>query len=256
MLSKNKIKLIRSLQTKKGRETEKCYVAEGDRIFKELIQTNSKIIEIIALPEWIEQNKPLIKNIPFETASRDELHAISSLTTPQSVLCIVAIKGPTLVIDDLSSQLVIALDRIQDPGNMGTIIRVANWFGIHSILCSNDCVDIYNAKVVQATMGAICKTDIFYCDLANTLQYYIQKTNNPIYGTFLEGENIYTCSLKQSAIIVLGNEGNGISHEIEKIINSRITIPSFNSSVAVESLNVSIAASIVCSEFKRRIILA
>jgi len=252
MLSKNKIKYIHSLQTKKGRDSENCFIAEGERIFKELINSNCEIIEIIALQEWFEANKLTTKNVPIEFATKDELHAISSLTSPQSVMCLVRIPAPSLSIEKIAKQLVIALDNIQDPGNMGTIIRLANWFGIENILCSNDCVDIYNPKVVQASMGAISKTTIYYCDLGDTLKNYSIKTQNPIYGTFLDGENIYSTHISQPSIIVFGNEGNGISKSIEKQISSKLTIPSFNTNGVVESLNVSIAAAIVCSETRRR----
>jgi len=252
MLSKNKIKFLRSLQSKKAREIENCYIAEGDRIVNELLSSNCKIIEIIALAEWIEENNLIIKGIPYEYASKEELNSISSLTSPQKVLCVVQIHDIKLQVESISQKLVLALDKIQDPGNMGTIIRLANWFGIEDILCSNDCVDIYNPKVIQATMGAITKVNIYYCDLGKILKEYTSLTNKPIYGTFLEGENIYTSELTQSGIIVLGNEGNGISSEIEQLINTKITIPNFSNTGVVESLNVSIAASIVCSEFKRR----
>ena len=252
MLSKNKIKFIRSLQTKKARETEQCYVAEGERIVKDLLQSNCFIIEIIALPEWIATNITILKNIPTETATKVELQTISSLTTPQNVIALIQIPKSIVQISDLSNQLIIGLDTIQDPGNMGTIIRLANWFGIEHILCSNDCVDVYNPKVVQASMGAIGKTTISYCNLAQTIQDYVDEYKTPIYGTFLEGENIYSAKLSTSGIILLGNEGNGISADIEKLVNTKLNIPSFNEKSVVESLNVSIAAAIVCSEFRRR----
>jgi TrmH family RNA methyltransferase len=252
MLSKNKIKFIRSLHTNKGREAENCFVAEGERILKELIDSNGKIIEIIALPGWIDAHRSIQASFPIIEANQSEINAVSNLNSPQQVLCIVEINAKKLNINNITNQLVIALDKVQDPGNMGTIIRLANWFGIESILCSNDCVDIYNPKVIQATMGAIAKTTVYYCNLEQSLQEYASITNNTIYGTFLEGENIYLKQLSQVGIIVLGNEGNGISETITKQVNSRITIPSFNNMGVVESLNVSIAAAIICSEFRRK----
>ena len=252
MLSKNKIKIIRSLHTKKGRDTENCYLSEGDRIFKELIQSNSKIVEIIALPEWITANRSAIQSIPCIATTNEALQSISTLTTAQSVICVVEIPNHKLDIENLSDQLILALDKIQDPGNMGTIIRLANWFGITQILCSSDCVDVYNPKVVQSAMGALCKTDLYSCNLETTLETYKNTHSNPIYGAFLEGETIYKMKLASQGVIVLGNEGNGISETIEKLITTKITIPSFNNNSVIESLNVSTAAAIICSEFRRQ----
>ena len=252
MLSKNKIKIIRSLHTKKGRDTENCYLSEGDRIFKELIHSNSKIVEIIALPEWLSANKSVLHSIPYIEATNEALQSISTLTTAQSVICVVEIPNHKPDIENLSNQLILALDKIQDPGNMGTIIRLANWFGITQILCSSDCVDVYNPKVVQSAMGALCKTDLYSCDLETALETYKKNHTTPIYGAFLEGENIYEMKLTSQGVIVLGNEGNGISETIEKLITTKITIPSFNNNSVIESLNVSTAAAIICSEFRRQ----
>jgi RNA methyltransferase, TrmH family len=252
MLSKNKIKFIRSLQTKKARDAERCFIAEGDRIVNEIIQSNYKIIEIIALPDWIDENKIFIKYIPTTAVTKDELQTISNLSTAQRVLAIIQFQETVLNISELSKQLIIGLDKIQDPGNMGTIIRLANWFGIENIICSQDCVDIYNPKVVQATMGAISKVKIHYVDFIQTLKEYASMTNNPIYGTFLDGNNIYATKVSTAGIVIFGNEGNGISKETENVVTSKLTIPSFNKTEVVESLNVSIAASIICSEFRRR----
>ena len=150
---------------------------------------------------------------------------------------------------NLHSQLALALDSVQDPGNLGTIIRIADWFGISTIYCSEDTADVYNPKVVQATMGSLAHINIVYCDLVELLQHY----DGPIYGTLLDGQDIYQQELSQKGIIVMGNEGNGISQRVRPLITHRLLIPNFNkNSETAESLNVAIATAITCSEFRRR----
>lgn len=238
MLSKNQIKLIRSLELKKNRKRENLFVAEGPKVVGDLLKAGFK-------PHSIYSTSP--RN-DAQLVTEEELHRISFLQHPQEVLAVFEIpvaNSPA----HLPSHLALALDGIQDPGNLGTIIRIADWFGISSIYCSYDTADIYNPKVVQATMGSIAHVPVIYCDLAEL----IKNAECPVYGTLLDGENIYQQQLTPNGIIVMGNEGNGISAPIRPLITHRLLIPNFSlSKETAESLNVAIATAITCSEFKRR----
>ena len=183
----------------------------------------------------------------------EEMKKISGLSTPSNVFALVYI--PEYEITEFESQksLTLALDDIQDPGNLGTIIRLADWFGIDNIICSQGTVDAFSPKVIQSCMGAISRVKVIYCNLEETLRDLKAKQNLSIYGTFMEGENIYSANLSSTGVIVMGNEGNGISPDIEKIISRKIHIPAFTTDrTVVESLNVAMATAIVCSEFRRR----
>lgn len=252
MLSKNKIKDITSLQQKKFREQTSSFVIEGDKMVQTLLEENFELSEIFALQDWISDHYKRINNhkCTINEVSELELSKISSLQTPNKVLAIAKIPHPELQISSLENQLCLVLDSIQDPGNMGTIIRLADWFGIHHIICSHGTVDAFNPKVVQSTMGALAKTKIYYTDLNDFLSLYKQKIAHPIYGTFLNGQIIYDSKLDNKGLIIMGNEGNGISESVASYVNQRLFIPSFGT--GSESLNVAIAAAIVCSEFKRR----
>lgn len=251
MLSKALLKLIKSLEMKKFRKEYGLFVAEGGKTVCDLINLNLEAKHIIATKEWIESHKE-IKNINICEISEEELKRASFLRTPQGVLAV--FKQPQYDIDITipEQELCLALDNVQDPGNLGTIIRIADWFGIENIYCSTGSADAYNPKTVQATMGAIGRVKIHYINLADMLSAIKGKAN--IYGTFLDGENIYDKSLENKGIIVMGNEGNGISEECSKLINKRLFVPNYpigrNTS---ESLNVSVATAIICSEFRRRL---
>ncbi|MBN2167198.1 MAG: RNA methyltransferase [Marinilabiliaceae bacterium] len=250
MLSKNKIKLINSLRLKKNRDKLELFCLEGHKIVIDIYNSGAQIETIIATPEWLISNN--IKANEIITASTSELKLISQLSTIPSVIAL--IKHPKFILDEtkIKNELILILDEIQDPGNLGTIIRMANWFGINSIICSPTSVDCFNFKVVQASMGAIMSVNVFYTDLKAFINKH-KSQQFKTFGTFLNGANIYKETLPQTGMIVLGNEGNGISNKIERLIDKKLFIPSFSSSVhKPESLNVSIAASIVCSEFKRR----
>jgi len=250
MLSKNKIKLINSLSLKKNRDEEGLFIAEGEKIIKELIDAHFDITTIICSDKLSERYTS--SNYETIIATDAEMKKISSLKTPSQIMAICRKKNTLLNVDNLTNELTIALDDIQDPGNMGTIIRLASWFGIKKIICSNHTVDCYNPKVIQATMGSIAHVDIHYTDLLELLSK-INKKNLPVYGTFLDGENIYETELTRNGIIVFGNEGNGISKEIEELTSHKLLIPPYKQEIQnVESLNVSIATSIVCAEFRRR----
>ena len=250
IISKNQIKLIKSLNIKKFRKKENLFFCEGLKIFSSLICSNFKIISVFGTQKFADNFSNEINNIDFTLVSEKELKKISSLSTPQEVLCLVQRKERNIEQIDFSKQLTIVLDKIQDPGNLGTIIRIADWFGIKNIICSDNSVDIYNPKTVQATMGSIFGVNIFHENLKNFFSS-IDK-NIPIYGTFMNAENIYTKELSANGIIVMGNEANGISAEVENFITEKISIRDFNDKKTAESLNIAVATAIVCSEFRRR----
>jgi len=240
MLSKNQIKNISQLKQKKFREVEQRFIAEGIKVIQELLASNLKLVQIYTTQN-LNFNTDLSK-VTFITEV--ELNKISALTNPNDCLAIFEIPKSD---KPKSEGLILALDDVRDPGNLGTIIRLCDWFGITDLICSETSVDVYNPKVVQATMGSITRVNIHYLDLKK----YLQNTALPIYGTFMDGDNIYKESLKSQAIIVMGNEANGISSEIEALISKRISIPRFGSLQATESLNVATATAITLSEFRR-----
>ena len=220
MLSKNQIKLVHSLQSKKGRDKEGCFVAEGPKVVSDLMEI-LKPKMFFATQGWIDSNPQIDNDIVVVTD--DELRKISFLQHPQGVLAVfpMLVSQPKCDFDD--SSLYIALDGVQDPGNLGTIIRVADWFGITKIFCSRNTADVYNPKVVQATMGSIARVRVEYCDLQ--VLFDSLPAGYPVYGTFLDGEDIYKKSLTPNGFIVMGNEGNGISAAMRSRINNRLLIP-------------------------------
>jgi TrmH family RNA methyltransferase len=247
MISKNQIKYIRQLEQKKFRKRENCFVAEGPKVVGDLMhQYQPKAI--FATEDWngIELTGP----VPVSRVTDEELRRISFLQTPQQVLALFPIPEHTSYLSPLTSHLYLALDSVQDPGNLGTIIRIADWFGIDTIFCSEDTADAYNPKVVQATMGSLAHVHIIYTDL---LQLFDTLPSNfPVYGTLLDGEDIYQQPLSDYGIIVMGNEGNGISEAVRQRVTHRLLIPNFHQGPSAESLNVAIATAITCSEFRRR----
>lgn len=258
MLSKNKIKTIRSLSKKKHREELGLFIVEGEKMCTELLELNLsddkctyKIQEIYYTQEWLEKYNDQVSRFSGEKelVKPIELDKISQLKTANQALMVVAI--PPMEIPFYDEELVLLLDRIQDPGNMGTIIRTAEWFGITHIICSSDSVDLYNSKVVQATMGAMFHLDILYYDIVEAL-VNLKKHHplKPIYGAALDGRNIYETPLTQNACIVMGNESKGIRPEVREMITKAIKIPQVGKS---ESLNVASATAVICSEFKRNI---
>lgn len=245
MISKNQIKYIHSLEQKKNRRNEMCFVAEGPKIIEELLKIYTPRM-IFATKTWIEENN----NINAEEITEQELSKLSFLQHPQSVLAVFPIPQHNIDIID-PNKLYLALDGVQDPGNLGTIIRIADWFGIDTILCSLDTADAFNPKVVQATMGSIARVKIIYTNLYDLIKDHANQM--PIYGTLLDGENIYQKQLAPNGIIIMGNEGNGLSTPIRSLLSERLLIPSYNLSDTAESLNVATATAIICSEFRRRI---
>lgn len=247
-LSKNQIKYIRSLGEKKFRNQFNTFVAEGEKLVFDLMESCRCQI-IAAIPEILNTRSNINAEIIIE-ATEEELKKATFLKTPPPVVAV--FHKPYFDIDktDLSKRLSIIMDNIQDPGNVGTIIRIADWFGIENIICSNNSADVYNPKTVQATMGSIARVKVIYTDIISFLS---NNTNLPIYGTFLDGNNIYGEKLSNHGLIVMGSEGKGISSEVEKFINKRLFIPNFpTDKKSSESLNVAAATAIVCSEFRRR----
>lgn len=252
MLSKAKIKLIQSLEQKKKRREEQLFVAEGPKVVGDLLPYFTCRL-IVAEATWIAQH-PEARAAEIIEVTRDELRKASFLKTPQEVLALFDLPSYPTPYDIATKELCLALDDVQDPGNLGTIIRVADWFGIRHIFCSIGTTDAYSPKTVQASMGAVSRVQIHHVELSGFLREIRTKTPDvPLYGTFLEGENIYKKSLTTNGIIIMGNEGNGISQEIEKMVTHKLFIPNFpEGSATSESLNVAIATAITCAEFRRR----
>ncbi|PTN10157.1 RNA methyltransferase [Mangrovibacterium marinum] len=253
MLSKNKLKYIQSLARKKNREAEKVFLVEGDKMVAEALQSGLQV-KLLCATSRFSAGHPGLSASAMETieVTDDELRKLSLLQSPQNALAVVAMPVVPFSQKELENKLSLALDFIQDPGNMGTIIRLADWFGIEHLLCSTTTVDCYNPKVIQASMGAIFRVKIHYVDLPQTLAE-LQQQGLPTYGAFLEGENIYNKALAPQGILVMGNEGNGISKDVERVISDKIHIPSFaTNGSGSESLNVSMATGICLSEFRRR----
>lgn len=246
-LSKNKLKYIRSLKEKKYRAEFGTFVAEGHKMVNDLLPF-IKCQLLVATPEFLRSTDVANAEEVIEV-NDSELAQASFLQNPQQVLA-VFYQSENVADIKIDDELVLALDGIQDPGNMGTIIRLADWYGIHHIFCSQDTVDVYNPKVVQATMGALARVNIHYTDLSDFLT---RNKDLPVYGTFLDGENMYEKKITSDGIIVMGNEGNGIRTEIERLITEKLYIPNYPvGNPTSESLNVAIATAIICAEFRRR----
>ncbi|WP_396181582.1 TrmH family RNA methyltransferase [Flavobacterium sp.] len=239
MVSKNQIKLINSLQQKKYRKLHNLFIAEGKKVIQELIDANFSLEHL-----FVTKTNLFDKKHTATLILDSELKKISALTSANDCLAVFKIKEYS---SSTNSGLELALDNIKDPGNMGTIIRLCDWFGISKIVCSEETVDMYNPKVVQATMGSLARVQVEYTNLAN----YLKTTDLEIFGTFMEGENIYKKELPANGILVMGNEANGISLEIENLVTQKISIPRFGNLQQTESLNVATASAIFLSEFKR-----
>lgn len=246
-LSKNKIKYIQSLKDKKHRNEQKTFVAEGNKMVTELLEC-MQCQMLIATKDFLASlNKTNAEEII--EVNNEELARASFLKNPQQAIAVFYQPqySEHINIDD---QLCLALDGIQDPGNLGTIVRLADWYGIKHVFCSTDTADIYNPKVVQATMGALARVNVHYVELADFLN---NNSHLPIYGTLLDGKNMYEQTITPNGIIVMGNEGNGIRSEIEKLIQRKLYIPNYPiGQETSESLNVAIATAIICAEFRRR----
>jgi RNA methyltransferase, TrmH family len=254
MISKNKSRFIISLQKKKVRDEERLFIIEGDKLVIEFLAAKIPVKILVGKPEFLSDLPADITRFvdEIEDISYEELKQISTLKTPHNALAVVYMPQRELNISQVLNQFCTALDFVQDPGNMGTIIRAAGWFGIKNIVCSMDCVDVYNPKVIQASMGALLHVNVFYFDLKKFLASAVKK-NIPVFGTMLQGDSIYNHKLENNGVILLGNESKGISDDLIPFITERIMIPKFSKAKqGIDSLNVSMAASIVFSEFLRR----
>jgi TrmH family RNA methyltransferase len=240
MVSKNQIKLISSLHQKKHRQTHQLFIAEGIKGIQELLDAQFELEHLYTTQTDFETVFSNLKTLVTEA----DLKKMSALASPNT--CLAVFKIPEVKAIN-SSGLIVALDDIRDPGNLGTILRLCDWFGIQQLICSKETVDVYNPKVVQATMGSIARVNVTYVDLID----FIANSKLAVFGTFMDGENMYTTNLPQEGIIVMGNEANGISSDLEKIIKNRLAIPRFGTLQKTESLNVATATAIVLSEFRR-----
>ncbi|MBQ4292092.1 MAG: RNA methyltransferase [Muribaculaceae bacterium] len=249
-------KLVSKLADAKTRRESGLFVAEGAKCVADTIDS-FECRYLFANAQWATDNPDFARTHNCCIVKNDDLRRMSSLSTQPPVIAVYVIpKSRDVGVDAVRNRLVIALDRVQDPGNLGTIVRIADWFGITDIICSLDTVDIYNPKTVQATMGAISRVNVSYVNLAEFLSS-AAKSGTPIYGTFLDGESIYTSPLAQNGIIIMGNEGKGISAEVEANVSQRLLIPHFSSDGSApssDSLNVAMATAIVVAEFRRRFI--
>jgi len=268
MLSKNLIKTIKSLELKKFRNRDQLFVAEGPKVVEELMKKMSPTI-LIATDDWWQaqglragatadgtsgpdlQTGPARDGATWLCVSEEELRKVSFMQHPQQVVAVFPLPVSAPLPSLASNELCIALDGVQDPGNVGTIVRIADWFGIHTVVCSADCADAFAPKVVQATMGSLARVSVCYTDLSRFLADLPPQT--PVYGTLLDGDDLYAQPLQSRGVIIFGNEGNGISLPIRPLVTHRLLIPSYpRHASTAESLNVATAAAIVCAEFRRQ----
>lgn len=249
MISKARIKQIRGLERKKNRVAEGLFVAEGPKLVGELLAV-VRPHYVAAEAEWLKAHEQELRGVVCDMVSSDELQRASLLQHPQQVLALFHIPQVEGHLAEIAErELTLALDGVQDPGNLGTIVRLADWFGIRHIFCSPDSADIYNPKATQATMGALARVSVHYCELTEELRM----TSVPIYGTFLDGQNIYQQELSSNGVIIMGNEGQGVRKETAALVSHRLFVPPYPTNrLTVESLNVAIATAIVCAEFRRR----
>lgn len=248
-LTKNLIKLINSLSQKKYRTENGCFVAEGTKCVRDTWDYfNCRMI--ISTQSWYENFGHSGHLGKIIIASRQQMERMSQFSTPSDVIAVYDIPQYDIDENEIRDNLSIVLDNIQDPGNLGTIIRIADWFGIKNIICSNTTVDVYSHKVIQATMGAISRVKVIYCDLKDFLDNY---RDMPVYGTYLDGTDIYKEQLSSKGLIIFGNEGKGISGGLSEFVSHRLLIPSYPpGTVTSESLNVGVASAVTIAEFRRR----
>ena len=245
-MTKAEIQQLRALKDKRERDRERLFIAEGEKLVEEILDSHFVVRKVLT-------TDAKHKGANIELITKQEMERISQLTTPTTMLAVVEQPNNRLSIDKLRHKLVVALDGVQNPGNLGTIIRLADWFGVEEIICSRECADCYNPKVVQATMGAILRVRIHYVDNLSKLLHEARDMGMNIYGTLLDGNNIYHEKLDNKGIIVMGNEGRGVSDECRNILTHKLLIPPFPADCPTsESLNVAMATGIILSEFRRR----
>ncbi len=244
MLSKAEIKNIKLLHDKKGRNETSCFIVEGPKVVSDFLKSNYKCKTVYATNTWIRIHKSQVPmNVDMVEITSSELNQISALSTCNEVL---AVFGQMHFNNNLNKNLELVLDGINDPGNLGTIIRLAHWFGVQQITCSMNSVDCYNPKVVQASMGALAYVNVIYTNLAQHLQQ-CEQNKKPVYAFNINGKNLYETKIPKQAALLMGSESHGYSDELIPLIRETITIPSFNSNLQTDSLNVAIATAIACS---------
>jgi RNA methyltransferase, TrmH family len=249
MLSKNTLKFIKSLQQKKFRKQENAFFVEGSKNVTELLASDFQVSHLLFTSKFAEENQSTIKRFSGENfeVSQKTLESLGSFQTNDSALAVASIKSNDLI-ELGSNDWAIALDDVRDPGNLGTIIRISDWYGINNIILSNESADFYNPKVLHASMGSFTRVNVYYTDL----KPYLSETKLQVYGAFLEGESIYQQAFGKSGVILMGNESKGISADLEKLVKHKITIPRFGNA---ESLNVAVATAIICDNVRRQFFL-
>lgn len=252
MISKQKIELIRSLKDRKEREKAGLFAAEGSKLVFDLLKTALVPSELFITAEGLAAYQGQLDSLTIHQISDKEMERISLFKNPSPVFALFKIPAVDPVTSDSFQGLNLVLDGIQDPGNLGTIVRMADWFGISGIFCSAECADVYNPKSVQATMGALARVQVHYLDLAGLLkEAAIHRI--PVYGAYMDGENLFQTELSANTLLVMGSEGRGISPELEGSLTKKISIPSYPAGHReLESLNVAVSAAIICAEFRRR----
>ncbi|MCK4678741.1 MAG: RNA methyltransferase [Bacteroidales bacterium] len=256
MLSLNRIKWINSLKVNKYRKIHGQFIVEGTKVVVDLLKSEFSITFLFATSNWLDKHRKQIENlqITVEEVSLSDLKKISTLLTPSEVLCTVEIPHVPFNKNIVNQDFVLALESIRDPGNLGTIIRTADWFGINHIICSTDCVDVYNPKVIQATMGSITRVQVYFMDLVEIFKN--KPRNIKVYGTMLEGENIHQVRFENNGLILIGNESTGISENLLPFLDKKIYIPSFtninHTSPGIDSLNAAQACTVLCYEIRKQ----
>jgi len=254
MISKQKIEMIRSLKERTVREKEGIFVAEGPKLVHDLLRTALEPLEIFLTANGLATMEKNFTSVEVIVISDKEMERISAFKNPSSVLALFRKPQVDPVSKETFQGLNLVLDCVQDPGNLGTIVRMADWFGISSLFCSGDCADLYNPKCVQSTMGALARVQVHYLDLAGLLKEACE-LQIPVYGAYMDGESVFETELSTKAMIVMGSEGQGISPELSPYLTKKISIPAFPAGHReLESLNVAVSASIICAEFRRRMI--
>ncbi len=255
MLTRNEIHFLRDLRDQAARKKEQCFLVEGPKMISELLQSSFQIREIFGLPEWLETHQTRLKelNIPSRLVSPSELERFSAFTTPNQVVALVSFPPVAMNWKKITGGLTLVLDGIQDPGNLGTLLRIADWYGISQVICSTGSVDLYNPKTVQATMGSLFRVQVFYEDLVDFLRDL--PSDLEVYGATLNGTDIRDQEIHDKAVLVIGSESHGISTEVETLLTHKVRIPSFSTpgeGQGPESLNAAVAAGILCHEFRMR----
>ncbi len=252
MINKNKIKRVRSLSQKKYRNRENLFIGEGNKLTREFLTSGWGVRTLICTESFYQSVKEILpQSLEYLPADQDEIRQYSLLKSPQQAMVLCEIPKRDFSFEQVTSGLTLCLDGIQDPGNLGTILRIADWFGITVICASPDTADVFNPKAVQASMGSILRVKVFYTGLEALIKHAVQE-KIPTFGAFLSGTNMYTTKFPETALVVLGNEGSGISPNLESLIGNRLFIPPDpNRRNTSESLNVAAATAIICSEFRR-----